>query len=86
MQFFEELSQKYGVVVCGSAGNNGPGIETVDAPGSYGTSSIGVAAYVSSDMIKAEHSLLGNGNSMLFSWSSRGPQLDGYSDNFYLYF
>jgi hypothetical protein len=29
-------------------------------------------------MLKAEHSLLGkNGKSMLFTWSSRGPTVDG---------
>ena len=72
------------MIFVGSAGNNGPGIETVDAPGSF-SSSIGVAAYVTSDMIKAEHSLLhGNETSqsspknMLFTWSSRGPHLDGH--------
>jgi tripeptidyl-peptidase-2 len=73
------------VIFVGSAGNNGPGIETVDAPGSFSSSSIGVAAYVTSDKIKAEHSLLhGNETSqsspknMLFTWSSRGPHLDGH--------
>jgi tripeptidyl-peptidase-2 len=29
-------------------------------------------------MLKAEHSVLGNGKSMLFTWSSRGPTKDGY--------
>ena len=48
------------------------------APGGFGTSTISVAAYVSSEMLKAEHSLLGNGSSMLFTWSSRGPHLDGH--------
>ena len=67
------------MIFVGSAGNNGPGIETVDAPGSFGSASIGVAAYVTSDMIKAEHSLLGgNPKNMLFTWSSRGPHQDGH--------
>lgn len=73
----QELVEKYGVVFCTSAGNNGPGIETVGAPGGSIPSVISVAAYISNDMIKAEHSLLGSGNSMLFTWSSRGPNLDG---------
>jgi tripeptidyl-peptidase-2 len=73
----QELVEKYGVVFCVSAGNNGPGIETVGAPGGSIPEVVSVAAYVTSDMIKAEHSLLGNSSSMLFTWSSRGPQLDG---------
>lgn len=73
--FAQDLVEKLGVIVCASAGNNGPGMETADAPGGYGNSAISVGAYVSTDMIKAEHSLIGNGSSMLFTWSSRGPTL-----------
>ncbi len=73
----QDLVEKYGVIYCASAGNDGPGIETVGAPGGIVPGVISVAAYVSGDMLKAEHSLLGNGNSMLFTWSSRGPQLNG---------
>lgn len=73
----QELVTQYGVIFCASAGNNGPGIETVGAPGGSIPECVSVAAYVSVDMLKAEHSLLGNAASMLFTWSSRGPQLDG---------
>ncbi|CAF0707859.1 unnamed protein product [Brachionus calyciflorus] len=73
----KELVEKFGVIFVTSAGNNGPGIETVGAPGGSIPTVISVAAYVSNDMLKAEHSLLGNGSSMLFSWSSRGPCIDG---------
>ena len=61
----QELVDKYGVIFCASAGNDGPGIETVGAPGGFGSTTISVAAYLTNEMIKAEHSLLGNGNSML---------------------
>ena len=77
MFFAKELVEKYGVILCASAGNNGPGIDTISAPAGFGAA-IGVGAYVSTDMLKAEHSLLGNGKSMLFTWSSRGPQIDGH--------
>jgi tripeptidyl-peptidase-2 len=86
LSMLEQMIEKYGVIFCGSAGNNGPGIETVDCPGSFITASIGVAAYVSTEMIKAEHSLLGNGNSMLFTWSSRGPHLDGHYGKSFTFF
>lgn len=77
MFFAKELIEKYGVILCASAGNNGPGIDTCGAPAGYGAA-IGVGAYVSTDMLKAEHSLLGNGSSMLFTWTSRGPLTDGH--------
>lgn len=77
LYFAKDLIEKFGVILCASAGNNGPGIETADAPGCYGSAAIGVGAYLSNDMMKAEHSMLGNGSSMLFTWSSRGPTLDG---------
>ena len=73
----QDLVEKFGVIFVTSAGNNGPGIETVGAPGGSIPTVVSVAAYVTNDMIKAEHSLLGNGSSMLFSWSSRGPCIDG---------
>ena len=74
----EQLIEKFGVILCASAGNNGPGIETLNAPGGVGSAVVSVGAYVSNDMLRAEHSLLGNGSPMLFSWSSRGPQVDGH--------
>lgn len=73
----QELIEKYGVIFCASAGNDGPGVETVGAPGGFCSSVVSVAAYLSNDMIKAEHSLMGSGASMLFTWSSRGPCVDG---------
>ncbi len=78
----QDLVEKYGVIFCASAGNDGPGIETVGAPGGIVPGVVSVGAYVTTDMIRAEHSLLsGNAqvNSMLFTWSSRGPQLNGWS-------
>lgn len=75
---FQELIDKHGIIVCISAGNNGPGIETVGAPGGYLSSMISVGAYVTSDMIRADYNLLGNQtHSMLYTWSSRGPAVDG---------
>ncbi len=73
MFFAKELVEKYGVILCASAGNNGPGIETISAPAGFGAA-IGVGAYVTTDMIKAEHSLLGKWKFyvvyMDISWSS----------------
>lgn len=48
------------------------------APGGSLPEVVSVAAYVTADMIKCEHSLLGQPSAgLLFTWSSRGPNLDG---------
>ena len=51
-----EFVEQYGVIFCGSAGNNGPSITTADAPSNCCSAAISVGAYVSSEMCKAENS------------------------------
>ena len=70
MTGFTELIEKYGTIVCMSAGNNGPGIETVNAPGAYSNHVLSIGAYVTTEMIKSDYTLLTNSpsKSMLFTW------------------
>lgn len=81
----EDLVWKHNVLFVSSAGNNGPAISTVGAPGGTTSAILGVAAYVSPAMQQACYSMMtssegGGGEQHLgtnFTWSSVGPTADG---------
>jgi len=82
VELAEQLVYKHGIVFVSSAGNNGPALTTVGAPGGTTDAIIGVAAYVSPDMMKAEYSMepkaFGEENiGTTYTWSSVGPTADG---------
>jgi tripeptidyl-peptidase-2 len=76
----EDLVWKHNVLFVSSAGNNGPAISTVGAPGGTSSAILGVAAYVSPEMMKADYSMMTEGErhmGTMFTWSSVGPTADG---------
>ncbi|XP_059484190.1 tripeptidyl-peptidase 2 isoform X2 [Neocloeon triangulifer] len=77
-ELMNEVINNYGVIWIASAGNHGPALCTIGTPPDISTNAvIGVGAYVSPDMMAAEYSLRKKLPGTPYTWTSRGPTIDG---------
>eukprot|EP00490_Sorites_sp_Unknown_P000350 CAMPEP_0114672178 /NCGR_PEP_ID=MMETSP0191-20121206/42420_1 /TAXON_ID=126664 /ORGANISM="Sorites sp." /LENGTH=545 /DNA_ID=CAMNT_0001933805 /DNA_START=21 /DNA_END=1659 /DNA_ORIENTATION=- len=73
----DRLVWKYGTIFISSAGNDGPCLSTAGAPQSATNSIVGIGAMFTPNMIKTEYGLCDIPNMNAYTWTSRGPTLDG---------
>ena len=76
-QLYNLLVEKYGVTAFVSAGNSGPALSTLGAPGGEASSIIGVGAYVSSEMGRVLYSQTVESPSAAYQFTARGPAKNG---------
>ncbi|KAL0038695.1 hypothetical protein WJX79_003623 [Trebouxia sp. C0005] len=73
-----EVVNKHGVIFVSSAGNAGPALSTVGAPGGTSSAILSIGAYVSPAMAAVAHSVRQEiAQGQQYTWSSRGPTPDG---------
>ncbi|KAG9416309.1 tripeptidyl-peptidase II Tpp2 [Aphanomyces cochlioides] len=77
VEMIQELVEKHGVIFVASVGNDGPALGTLKSPGGLSTCILGVGAYVSPAMMAAEYSMHERHEGSAYTWSSRGPTMDG---------
>ncbi|ORZ30707.1 subtilase family-domain-containing protein [Catenaria anguillulae PL171] len=75
----DECINKHGIAVVSSAGNAGPALSTVGAPGGTTDGVISVGAHVGRSQMLAEYAFLGEKTvpEREYTWTSRGPDVSG---------
>ena len=77
INLYREIVAEHGVIFVASAGNAGPNLTTVGAPGGTTTELIGVGAVLTKAMMHDQYAHREPYEDLHYTWSSRGPTSDG---------
>ncbi|MCH2149142.1 MAG: S8 family serine peptidase, partial [Phycisphaerales bacterium] len=77
IELYREIVNEHGVIFVASAGNAGPNLTTVGAPGGTTTEVIGVGAVLTKAMMHDQYAHREPYEDLHYTWSSRGPTADG---------
>ena len=77
IELYREIVNEHGVIFVASAGNAGPNLTTVGAPGGTTTELIGVGAVLTKAMMHDQYAHREPYEDLHYTWSSRGPTADG---------
>ncbi|MAG93163.1 MAG: hypothetical protein CMJ48_05375 [Planctomycetaceae bacterium] len=76
-RLFSEIVNKHNVIFVSAAANDGPALSTVGGSGGGMSAVIGVGAYLSPEMMRAQYAARRGAAQNAYGFSSRGPALDG---------
>ncbi|MEE3001706.1 MAG: S8 family serine peptidase [Planctomycetota bacterium] len=77
IDMYKDIVNEHGVIFVASAGNAGPNLTTVGAPGGTTTEVIGVGAVLTPAMMHDQYAITEPYDTLHYTWSSRGPTSDG---------
>jgi tripeptidyl-peptidase-2 len=77
MDLYKDIVNEHGVTFVLSAGNSGPALSTVGGAGGTTSDLMGIGAYLSGSMMTAQYSVREKLPNTHYTWSSRGPTIDG---------
>lgn len=72
-----QLVREHGVTFVASAGNSGPALSTVGAPGGTTSAILGIGAHIPASLMESAYSFRSPLPDTAYTWTSRGPVSDG---------